>query len=192
LIAQALSVIDSSIDSELEEDYAAFGKLEPAACVELEQLLLAQLGVLDTNHNKEPKTKVVHYRIGEAPDDEKLDELNEMMEKHTEEGNICILSGDEQVIIELLPSIPSLTRRSAHELRLPDLTVSELALLTLHLIQRDGYDLLQDANMPVNIRSKLDLMILIVSQVGFITMLAYARTENTSCVCRRTLRSKSR
>ena len=166
LVTQALSLVDDTIASEMEEDYESFGTSKPAECDELEQLLVAQLGVLDNGHNKAAKSKVVHYRIAEDLDDDQLKDLNTKMEQHTEDGDVCIISGEESIVNDVLPKIVSFRRRAPHKISLRDLTVEELAEVVLCLVDRAGYSVRKDADMPVKIRSKQDLMTLIVTQVN--------------------------
>ena len=164
LLTQALSVMDASIEPKILEDYKSFGGTQPAACNELEELLHWQLGALDTHHNKECTKKVAHYRVAAELDDDELKEINEKVERHTERGDVVIISGEEKWINLVQPQIPSFRKRAPHCITLCDLTPVELARVTLGLVEQAGYSLHYDSSMPVAVQTDLDLMSLIVSQ----------------------------
>ena len=167
-ICQLLSLIDSSFDAAMTEDYETISSQKPGSCAELESLLESQCGKLHSGHNQQSARKTVaHYRIDKDLDTDELVALNEKIAEHTcsEKCDVVILSGCTDRMNGLTPKISQFTKRAPLRIHLNDLTATELATVTLQLLQRSGYSMSSDTTMQASIGNALVSLIALLIHI---------------------------
>ena len=129
------------------------------------------------NRNGRP---VTHYRVTDVilADTTRVENLNSELAQANSDKKIIILTGERNVIDALAPKLDTFRRFTPWRIDLPDVLPSELATVTLNLIQSKGYNLQnswEDSSLPPHVQSKDDLMTYIIEQ--FYTQEAISRSN---------------